>query len=50
MDIRGNVSKIVVMQWHRLPGKVEESPSVDIFKNCGDVAVRDVFSGRGGMG
>lgn len=27
-----------------------ESPSMEIFKNCGDVALRDVVSGYGGMG
>ena len=36
-------------QWHTLPGEVVESPSLEVFKNCGNVALRDVVSGRGVM-
>ena len=34
--------------WHRLPGKVMvESLSLEGFKSCGDVALRNVGSGNG---
>jgi len=36
--------------WQRLPGEVVESPSMEVLKNCGDVALRDVVSGHSGMG
>jgi len=35
------------MHWHRLPGEEVESPSLEVFENCGDVALRDVVSGHG---
>ena len=43
-------SERVVMQWHRLPRKVVEAPSLEVFKNCGDVTLKDVVSGHGGGG
>ena len=39
-----------VRQWHRLPRKVVESLSLEVFNNREDVALRDVVSGRGGDG
>ena len=35
------------MQWHRLHREVVGSPSLKVFKNRVDVALRDVVSGHG---
>ena len=51
MDIRNNFfSEGAVRQWHRLPREVVQSPSLEVFQNCVDVAMRDVVSGHGGSG
>jgi len=39
-----------VLPWHRLPGVVVESPSLEVFQSRVDVALRDVVSGHGGDG
>ena len=43
-------SKRVAMHWNCLPREVVGSPSLEVWKNCGGVALRDVVSGHGGMG
>ena len=37
----------MVKQWHRLPREVGESPSLGVFRDCGDVALTDAVSGHG---
>ena len=34
----------MVRQWHRLPREVVQSQSLEVFRKCGDVALRDVVS------
>lgn len=36
----------VVLHWNRLPEKAEESPSLEVFKKCVDVAVRGTWFSR----
>jgi len=50
LGIKNLFSEGVVRQWHRLPREVVESPSLEVFKSRVDVALRDVGSGRGGIG
>ena len=35
-------------QWHRLHREVVESLSLEAFKSCGDVALKDMVSGHTG--
>ena len=42
-DIRKKFfSERAVLQWHKLPREVVESPSLEVLKNHGDVALKDV--------
>ena len=51
MDIQSNVfSARVERYWSGLLRKTVESPSLEVFKSCVDVALRDVVSGHGGGG
>ncbi len=43
-------SERLVRQWHRLPGEVMKSLSLEVFQNRVNVAPRDMVSGHGGNG
>jgi len=45
LHIREMFSEGVVRQWHRLPREMLQTPSLEVFKNCGDVAMRDMVDG-----
>ena len=49
LGIRKEFNRRVVKHWHRLK-EVGESPSLEVFKERGDVALKDMVSGHGGLG
>ena len=51
MGIRRNFSsERLIMHCHKLPSGVVESLSLEVFKKCGGVTLRDVVSEHGGDG
>jgi len=51
LGIRKNFfTERAVLQWHRRPGEVVGSQSLEVFQSRVDVALRDMVSGHGGDG
>ena len=51
LDIRKHFfSERAVLQWHRLPREVVQSPSLEAFQSRVAVALKDIISGHGGDG
>jgi len=44
---KNSFSERAARHWHRLPREVVESLSLELFKNCGDMALKAMVSGHG---
>jgi len=49
-SLLGPLTTREMMQWHRLPREVVETPSLEVFKSSVDVALRIMVSRHGGDG
>ena len=54
MPVRGSSPAFLLLKsgdaLAQLPMDVGQSPFLEVFRNCGDVTLRDVVSGHGGDG
>jgi len=42
MRMQKTATKRIIKHWKRLPGEVVESPSLEVFKRCEEVVLRDM--------
>jgi len=42
MRMQKTATERIIKHWKRLPGEVVESPSLEVFKRCEEVVLRDM--------